>query len=43
LGGQTDLLTVIVIGAGTDFILSMALTPLMPKLGAHPIRISVLV
>ena len=33
LGGQTDLLPVIVIGAVTGFIISKALTPLLPKLG----------
>lgn len=33
LGGQTDLLPVIVIGAVTGFILSKALTPLLPKRG----------
>ncbi|MGI0031961.1 MAG: hypothetical protein ACRD97_01665 [Nitrososphaeraceae archaeon] len=31
-------MTVIVIGAVTGFILSKALTRLMPKLGAHPIN-----
>jgi H+/Cl- antiporter ClcA len=33
LGGQTDLLPVIVIGAVTGFIVSKALTPLLPKRG----------
>ena len=33
LGGQTDLLPVIVIGAVTGFIVSKALTPLLPKQG----------
>ena len=31
LGGQTDLLPVIVIGAVTGFIISKAVTPLLPK------------
>ena len=31
LGGQTDLLPVIVIGAVTGFIISKAFTPLLPK------------
>jgi H+/Cl- antiporter ClcA len=31
LGGQTDLLPVIVIGAVTGFLVSKALTPLLPK------------
>jgi hypothetical protein len=30
-GGQTDLIPVIVIGAVTGFIVSKALTPLLPK------------
>jgi H+/Cl- antiporter ClcA len=33
LGGQTDLLPVIAIGAVTGFIVSKALTPLLPKQG----------
>ncbi len=33
LGGQTDLLPVIAIGAVTAFIVSKALTPLLPKPG----------
>ncbi len=32
-GGQTDLIPVIVIGAVTGFIVSKALTPLLPKQG----------
>ena len=31
LGGQTDLLPVIAIGAVTGFLVSKALTPLLPK------------
>ena len=31
LGGQTDVLPVIVIGAVTGFIISKAVTPLLPK------------
>jgi hypothetical protein len=31
LGGQPDLLPVIVIGAVTGFLVSKALTPLLPK------------
>ncbi len=38
LGGQTDLLPVIVIGAVTGFILSKALTPLLPKRGMQAER-----
>jgi hypothetical protein len=34
-GGQTDLIPVIVIGAVTGFIVSKALTPLLPKHGAQ--------
>ena len=33
MGGQTDLLPVIAIGAVTGFIVSKALTPLLPKRG----------
>ncbi|MGB7558731.1 MAG: hypothetical protein WBM37_09465, partial [Nitrososphaeraceae archaeon] len=33
LGGQTDLLPVTVIGAVTGFVVSKALTPLLPKQG----------
>jgi H+/Cl- antiporter ClcA len=33
MGGQTDLLPVVAIGAVTGFILSKALTPLLPKQG----------
>ena len=31
MGGQTDLLPVIVIGAAIGFLLSKAITPLLPK------------
>jgi hypothetical protein len=33
MGGQPDLLPVIVIGAVTGFIVSKAVTPLLPKRG----------
>ena len=35
-GGQTDLIPVIVIGAVTGFMISKALTPLLPKPGPQP-------
>jgi chloride channel protein, CIC family len=35
-GGQTDLIPVIVIGAVIGFIVSKALTPLLPKIRPHP-------
>ena len=35
-GGQTDLIPVIVVGAVTGFMISKALTPLLPKPGPQP-------
>jgi H+/Cl- antiporter ClcA len=35
MGGQTDLLPIIVIGAVIGFLVSKALTPLLPKRGAQ--------
>ena len=36
MGGQTDLLPVIVIGAVTGFVVSKAITPLLPKPHSKP-------
>ena len=36
MGGQTDLLPVIVIGAVTGFVISKAITPLLPKPHSQP-------
>ena len=36
MGGQTDLLPVIVIGAVTGFLISKAITPLLPKPHSGP-------
>ena len=40
LGGQTDLLPVIAIGAVTAFIVSKALTPLLPKPGKQSVGVA---